>query len=80
MAVGREDDQYVPGATRTERQRIVTEWLLTDLADVEARDAVTYGAVRPSALETALRRDRRDPTVLFADAEWVAKHLEGQQR
>ncbi|HEX7659522.1 MAG TPA: ATP-binding protein, partial [Pseudonocardiaceae bacterium] len=61
----------IPGDTRDEQQRVVEEWLLRDLDNAAAVDAVSYGSRRPSAIETAVGTDRL-PGLLenFIDCAW----------
>lgn len=44
----------IPGTTADQQRAVVTDWWTADISDRFARDAVTFGALRPSALEVAV--------------------------
>ncbi len=51
----------IPGATRGEQLAAVDDWRITDMANQRARDAVAFGARRPSAVESAVGATTADP-------------------
>ncbi|BCJ74516.1 hypothetical protein CS0771_40600 [Catellatospora sp. IY07-71] len=83
----RDTGRRIPGETRREQRAAVIA--LRDLAhaDVAACDLVAYGALRPSALETALGATRTDPAwtrhvelalPVLLDAAWLPDLLSGR--
>lgn len=72
----------IPGSSRVEQLVAVKEWLVRDLADTTAVDAVSYGTRRPSAIERAVgtatdgRTERLKSTLeQFIDCTWPLIHF-----
>jgi uncharacterized protein len=70
----------IPGDTGAEQLRAVEEWLLRDLDDTAAVNAVSYGTRRPSAIRTAAGAAGL-PAALeqFEDCTWPLVHFRSPQ-
>ncbi|GAB1516114.1 ATP-binding protein [Actinophytocola sp. KF-1] len=77
----------IPGNTREAQLTAVHAWLVRDLTDQAAVDAVNYGTRRPSAIESAIgpatasdRHSRLQATVeQFTDCSWALKYFRPRQ-
>lgn len=69
----------IPGDTRVAQLAAVHAWLVRDLSDRAAVDAVNYGTRRPSAIEAAIgtaASDRLEAMVeQFIDCTWPRAHF-----
>ena len=77
----------IPGDTRLAQLVAVQEWLVGELADTAAVDAVSYGARRPSSVETAVglavegRTERLKATLeQFIDCTWPLIHFRTNEK
>lgn len=80
----RQTGRMIPGATRTEQLDVVDEYLKLAEADITGRELVTFGAVRPSALERAIGTETTDPrwvkqvqqaVTAFPNVRWIQSYL-----
>jgi uncharacterized protein len=70
----------IPGDTSAEQLRAVEEWLLRDLDDTAAVDAVSYGTRRPSAIQTAAGAAGLPAALTqFEDCTWPLVHFRSPQ-